>query len=54
MNAPATEPLVLAARDGHVLTLTLNRPNARNALSEGLMGALQTALDSLPATRRCA
>ncbi len=46
MNAPATEPLVLAARDGHVLTLTLNRPNARNALSEGLMGALQTALNS--------
>lgn len=46
MNAPATEPLVLAAQGGQVLTLTLNRPNARNALSEGLMSALQTALNS--------
>ena len=46
MNAPASEPLVLAARDGHVLTLTLNRARARNALSEGLMAALQDALDA--------
>jgi enoyl-CoA hydratase/carnithine racemase len=45
MNAPASAPLVLSARDGHVLTLTLNRPGARNALSEGLMAALQDALD---------
>jgi enoyl-CoA hydratase/carnithine racemase len=46
MNAPTTEPLVLTSRDGHVLRLTLNRPAARNALSEGLMAALQTALDA--------
>jgi enoyl-CoA hydratase/carnithine racemase len=46
MNAPASEPLVLAARDGPVLTLTLNRARARNALSEGLMAALQDALDA--------
>jgi enoyl-CoA hydratase/carnithine racemase len=46
MNAPASAPLVLSARDGHVLTLMLNRTAARNALSEGLMGALQTALDA--------
>jgi enoyl-CoA hydratase/carnithine racemase len=45
MNAPTSEPLVLAARDNHVLKLTLNRANARNALSTGLMGALQFALD---------
>ncbi len=45
MNAPASEPLVLAVRDGAVLTLTLNRAKARNALSAGLMGALQFALD---------
>jgi enoyl-CoA hydratase/carnithine racemase len=45
MNAPASEPLVLASRDNHVLKLTLNRANARNALSTGLMGALQFALD---------
>jgi len=46
MNAPASAPLVLAARDGHVLTLTLNRATARNALSQGLMEALQAALDA--------
>jgi enoyl-CoA hydratase/carnithine racemase len=46
MNAPASEPLVLAARNGLVLTLTLNRAKARNALSEGLMAALQDALDA--------
>ena len=45
MNAPASEPLVLADREGTILRLTLNRANARNALSAGLMGALQFALD---------
>ncbi|HEX3674319.1 MAG TPA: enoyl-CoA hydratase [Rhizomicrobium sp.] len=49
MNAPVSEPLVLATRDGAVLRLTLNRPAARNALSEGLMAALQTALDDAAA-----
>jgi enoyl-CoA hydratase len=38
------EPLVLTAIDGHVATLTLNRPKALNALSpaliDGLIGAL--------------
>jgi enoyl-CoA hydratase/carnithine racemase len=46
MNAPTSEPLILTSRDGHVLKLTLNHPAARNALSEGLMTALQRALDS--------
>jgi enoyl-CoA hydratase/carnithine racemase len=45
MNAPHSEPLVLAARDGGVLRLILNRPGARNALSESLMAALQDRLD---------
>ena len=45
MNAPTTAPLVLASQDGAVLKLTLNRGNARNALSVGLMSALQGALD---------
>ena len=49
MNAPATEPLVLAAKAGSVLKLTLNRAGARNALSVGLMGALQDALDDAAA-----
>ena len=45
MNAPTPEPLVLSSRNGPVLRLALNRPKARNALSEGLMTALQGALD---------
>jgi len=45
MNAPAQEPLVLSTNDGAVRKLTLNRAGARNALSAGLMGALQFALD---------
>jgi enoyl-CoA hydratase/carnithine racemase len=39
------QPLVLGARDGGVLTLTLNRPEARNALSEALMQNLLLALN---------
>ena len=45
MNAPTSEPLVLSSRNGPVLRLALNRPKARNALSEGLISALQSALD---------
>jgi len=51
MNAPASAPLVLAAKDGAVLTLTLNRAGARNALSRGLMAALQEALDAAAADK---
>ncbi|MGH6877988.1 MAG: enoyl-CoA hydratase [Rhizomicrobium sp.] len=46
MNAPHSEPLVLADRFGSVLRVVMNRPGARNALSEGLMAALQETLDS--------
>jgi enoyl-CoA hydratase/carnithine racemase len=46
MNASTAEPLVLAAKNGAVLRLTLNRASARNALSQGLMAALQDALDA--------
>jgi enoyl-CoA hydratase/carnithine racemase len=47
MNPDAT-PLVLTTRDPRgLVTLTLNRPTAFNALSEALMTALQTELDSL-------
>jgi enoyl-CoA hydratase/carnithine racemase len=42
------EPLVRRERDSRgVVTLTLNRPRALNALSEGLLGALQAELDAL-------
>ncbi len=41
------EPLVLSSTDDRgVLTLTLNRPTAFNALSEAMMAALQTELDA--------
>jgi len=40
------EPLVLCATDARgVVTLTLNRPQAYNALSEAMLEALQAALD---------
>ncbi len=41
-----SEPPILSSRDGSVLKLALNRPSARNALSEALMRALQDALDT--------
>jgi enoyl-CoA hydratase/carnithine racemase len=43
-----TEPLVLRTHDARgVVTLTLNRPQAFNALSEALLAALQQALDDV-------
>ena len=45
-----TETSVLHERDGRgVVRLTLNRPQAFNALSEGLLQALQSALDGVAA-----
>jgi len=45
MNAPLSEALLLESENEAILRLTLNRPRARNALSEALMEALQVALD---------
>ena len=48
MNQPPL--LLLQEKDSRgVVTLTLNRPQAFNALSEALLGALQTALDRVAA-----
>ncbi|MBL7405855.1 enoyl-CoA hydratase/isomerase family protein, partial [Escherichia coli] len=51
-TAPAATPeapvLLRSDADG-VATLTLNRPQARNALSMALMGALQAQLDAIRA-----
>lgn len=45
---PVAEPLVLTNRDARgVVTLTLNRPAAFNALSEALLAALQAELDRI-------
>ena len=42
------EPLVKRSRDSRgVVRLTLNRPQAYNALSEALLGALQLEIDSI-------
>ena len=42
------EPFVLTQRDARgVVTLTLNRPQQFNALSEGMLAALQAELDAL-------
>jgi enoyl-CoA hydratase/carnithine racemase len=44
------EPLVRRAQDSRgAVTLTLNRPQAYNALSEAMIGALQRELDALAA-----
>jgi enoyl-CoA hydratase/carnithine racemase len=52
MNAPeakvAAEPYVVETRtDSGVVTLTLNRPQQYNALSEEMMAALQASLDAV-------
>ena len=51
MNAPHADPPILTARHGAVARLVLNRPAARNALSQSLMAALQEALDGLAADK---
>lgn len=48
MNAPIAEQFVLTARDARgVATLTLNRPQQFNALSQEMMTALQSEFDAL-------
>jgi enoyl-CoA hydratase/carnithine racemase len=48
MNAPIAEQYVLTTRDERgVATLTLNRPQQFNALSQEMMAALQTELEAL-------
>lgn len=52
MNAPPArtqqpDPILLRQTIGPVAVLTLNRPAARNSLSEGLIAELQAALDAI-------
>jgi enoyl-CoA hydratase/carnithine racemase len=47
-DKPAADaPILLRENDGAIAILTLNRPEARNALSEELMSALLGALDGI-------
>jgi len=50
MSQPAETPLILRERDARgVIHLTLNRPQAFNALSESMLRALQAELDGVAA-----
>jgi enoyl-CoA hydratase/carnithine racemase len=49
MNAPQMDSLLLTARNGAVLRISLNRPQARNALSSALMGELASHLEAVAA-----
>ena len=42
---PGADPVLKRSFEGHVLTLTLNRPDAGNSLSLEMIAALQAALD---------
>lgn len=44
-----TEPFLVRADEGGVATLTLNRPQARNALSQGMLAALHAELEQVRA-----
>lgn len=46
----ANAPLVLCQEDRGIVTLTLNRPAARNSLSRALMAALQDEFDRIAAS----
>ncbi len=48
-TATTTEPLVLRHDNGHVCTLTLNRPAQYNALSEEVLGQLSQSLAGVAA-----
>jgi enoyl-CoA hydratase/carnithine racemase len=46
---PVSGPLLLEERQDGIAILTLNRPAQRNSLSEGLIAALQAAIDGVSA-----
>jgi enoyl-CoA hydratase/carnithine racemase len=51
-RAAATEPMLVRENVGTVAVLTLNRPQARNSLSEELLAALGRELEALAADKR--
>src|SRR5688572_19354242 len=42
-----TEPHLLVERDDHIVTLTMNRPEARNALSAEMLGRMAEAWEQI-------
>src|SRR5499433_631824 len=50
--AAANEPVVLREDIGNIAVLTLNRPQARNSLSEAMLEALSQELEGLAADKR--
>src|SRR6516162_8440098 len=50
--AAANEPVVLRENIGNIAVLTLNRPQARNSLSEAMLEALSQELEGLGADKR--
>ena len=51
VQATATAPVLLRERDGEIAILVLNRPQARNSLSEALLVALSEALSGTAADK---
>ena len=51
MNDTTNDDVLIRTNASGIATLTLNRPEARNALSTGLMAALQTELDRISSDR---
>jgi enoyl-CoA hydratase/carnithine racemase len=51
MNVQTTGPVLLRERQGDVAVLVLNRPAARNSLSEALLAELSVALTDIAADR---
>lgn len=49
--AGATEPALLREDAGNIAMLTLNRPQARNSLSEAMLAALSQELESIAADK---
>lgn len=50
-EAPQHQPILLRETVGSIALLTLNRPAARNSLSEGLIGELHAALNDIGADK---
>jgi enoyl-CoA hydratase/carnithine racemase len=51
MNVQTTAPVLLRERHDSIAMLVLNRPGARNSLSEGLLQSLSAALTEIAADR---